>query len=149
MNLAELTGNRYKIFFEESWYVERPEVRSPDRILYERILCEGGAFIAVVSLDPIVFNLWTPRRKNATIVWEAIKDSAGVRADFHLDGEAELFFPLEVLPQVAELAKARRRKRLSEEERARLIEMGKAYRFPSKNYGVKGEENGVDLKVLV
>lgn len=101
------------------------------------------------SLDPLILKLWTSRPKNARIVWEAIKGAAGVRADFHFDGETEIFFPLEVMPRVAELAGARRRRRLSEEHRAKLVELGKGYQFKSKIYGANGEENGTDLGVLV
>ena len=71
ISLENLTATRHKISFDECWDHVRSEDRSSDRIWHERILCRGGAFIAVFSLDPMVFNLWTPRRKNATIVWEA------------------------------------------------------------------------------
>lgn len=143
--LAHLTANRYKIAVEESWHHERPEVRSPDRIWYEQIPCRGGAFIAVFSLVPLTLQLWTPRPKNARIVWEANKDFAGARADFHFDGEAVIYFPLAVLPQVAELAGARRKRRLAEDHKAKLAEVGKAHRFKSRICGSNEEENGGDL----
>ena len=146
-SLAKLTDNRYKVTLEESYHHERSEVRSPDRIWYEQIPCLGGAFISVYSLDPLIFKLWTPRPNNARIVSKAIKVAAGVWADFHFDGEAEIYFPLDSLPQVAELAGARRRRRLSEEEKAKLIEVGKTHRFKPKNYGANGEENRLDLGV--
>ncbi len=147
INLANLTADRYKVALEESWHHERPEVRSPDRIWFEQIACRGGAFISVYSLNPLILKLWTPRPKTAKIIWEAIKGAADVKADFHFDGEAEIYFPLESLPQVAELAGARRRRRLSEEHRAKLAEVGKAHRFMPRIYGSKGEENGADLGV--
>jgi len=146
-SLATLTANRYKVSLEESWQHERPEVRSPERIWHEQIPCRGGAFISVYSLGPLTLRLWTPRPKNAKLIWMAVKGSAGVRADFHFDGEAEIYFPLEVLPQVAELAGARTRRRLSEKHRAKLAEVGKAHRFMPRIYGSNGEENGVNLNV--
>jgi len=147
INLVSLTANRYKVALEESWHHEDPEVRSPDRIWYEQIPCRGGAFISVYSLNPLTLKLWTPRPKNAKLIWMAVKGAAGVRADFHFDGEAEIYFPLESLPQVAELAGARRRRRLSEEEKAKLAEVGKAHQFKPKICGSKGEENGAVLGV--
>jgi len=147
INLANLMANRYKTALEESWHHERPEVRTPDRIWYEQIPCLGGAFISVYSLTPLTLRLWIPRPKMARMIWEAVKGSAGVRADFHFDGEAEIYFPLEVLPQVAALAGARRRRRLSEEEKSKLIEVGKTHQFKPKICGANGEENGGVLGV--
>ena len=148
INLASLTAHRYKIALEESWHHEDPEVRSRDRIWYEQIPCLGGAFISVYSLKPLTLKLWTPRPKNARIIWEAIKGALGVRADFNFDGEAEIYFPLDSLSKVAELAGTRRRRRLSEEHRAKLAQAGKAHQFKSKISGSKGEEKGVDLSLL-
>lgn len=147
-NLAELADNRYKITLDESWHHERPEVRSPERIWYEQIPCRGGAFISVYSIVPISFHLRTPRPKNARIIWEAIKGIVGGRTDFQFAGEAVIYFPLELLPQVAELAGAKRRRGLSEDHKAKLAESGKAYQFKSKNCGSNGAENAVDLNVL-
>jgi hypothetical protein len=112
INLGNLTANRYKIALEESWQHERLEVRFPDRIWYEQIPCLGGVFIGLYSLDPLILQLYTPRVKNAKVVWEALKDIPGARADFHFEGEAEIYFPLNSLPQVAALAAARKRRRL-------------------------------------
>ncbi len=71
----------------------------------------SGAFISVYSLNPLILKLWTPRPKNARRIWEAVKDIPGVWADFALDGEAVIYFPLEVLPTVAELAGAKNKEK--------------------------------------
>ena len=147
INLANLTANRYKMALEEFWHHKDPEIRPPDRIWYEQIPCRGGAFIGIYSLDPLILQLYTPRVKNAKLVWEAIKDIQGARADFHFDGEAVLFFPLEAIHVVAHLAGVRRRRRLSGEHRAKLVESNKAHRFKPKSYASKGEENGAVLGV--
>lgn len=144
-SLANLMDNRYKVILEESWYVERPEVRSPEKIWFERITCRGAAFISIFSLDPLILHLWTDRVKSARIIWEAIKDAAGVWADFAFDGEAEILFPLEALPQVAEMAGARRRRRLSEAHKAKLAEASMAHRFKPKDDGSNLTERGGDL----
>jgi hypothetical protein len=132
-NLAALTDNRYRITLEESWQHEAPEVRNPDRIWYEQIPCQGqDCFIGVYSLDPIILQLSTSRKTNAQKVYGAIKDVAGVRPDFHFDGEAVIYFPIEAVHIVAELARARKKRRLSEAHKAKLAESNQAYRFKPK-----------------
>ena len=140
LNLATLTGKRYRIALEESWQHEAPEVRNPDRIWYEQIPCQGGAFISVYSLGPLVLQVWTPRPKNAPVIWKAIKDFSGASADFHFDGEAVIRFPLEALPTVAEVAGARKKRKLSEAHKAKLAEASQAYRFKPKFDGSEAPE---------
>jgi len=130
--LAELSERRYRIVLEESWQHERPEVRNPDRIWYEQIPCQGGAFIGLYSLSPFTLQLSTPRVKNAKKVWEAIKDVAGARADFYFDAEATIYFPIGAVHIVAELAGARKKRKLSEAHKAKLAEANQAYRFKPK-----------------
>jgi hypothetical protein len=130
--LAELSERRYRIFLEESWQHETPEIRNLDRIWYEHIPCQGGAFIGLYSLSPLILQLLTPRVKNAKKVWETIKDFAGARADFHFDGEAVIYFPMEAIHFVAELAGARKKRRLSQFHKAKLAEANQAFRFKPK-----------------
>jgi hypothetical protein len=124
--LADLVGKHYRLELEESWYHELPEIRIPDRIYYERIPCQGGAFIGLYSLDPPTLKLYTPRPKNARGIFQAIKHIPGVKADFHFDGEAELYFPPEAIHVVAPLAGARKKRRLSPEHRAKAAAQGTA-----------------------
>lgn len=140
-NLTALTAGRYKLILEESWYHERPEVRGPDRSWYELIPCKGGAFIGLYSETPrIIFHLYTPRVKNAWLIWDAIKEKPNAVADFHMDGEAMIYLPAEVVHQVAELAGARKKRRLSTEAKAKLVERMKAYQFQGKNHAVELEK---------
>jgi len=143
--LSKLT-RRFRIILEESFKHEQPEVRNQDRRWYEIIPCQGfkagplqeGAFIGLYSEDPPILQLYTPRVGNAKNIWKQIKDKPGCRADFHLDGEAVLYFPPALLDVVAELAGARKKRQskpLTEEQRAKLVEMGKAYRFKGKATG--------------
>lgn len=60
-----------------------------------------------------------------------------MRGDFHFDGEAEIYFPPELLSLVAEMAGARKKRQLSPEARARLAEQGKATRFKGTKHGVE------------
>jgi len=49
---------------------------------------------------------------------------------------------------VAELAGAKKKRRLSEAHKAKLAEAGRDYLFKPKNDGSKGPGNGADLNVL-
>ena len=69
-------------------------------------------------------------------------------ADFHFDGEAVIYFPSEVLFAVAGMARAKKKRYLSEEHKAKLAEAGKAHQFKPKTGGSKGEGIGVDLDDL-
>lgn|GEM_PF-1589683 len=139
-SLTALTGGRYRIALEESWHHERPEVRNPDKLWIEQIPCRGGAFIGLYSLKPLILQLYTPRVKNAKTIWEAIKNIPGARPDFHFVGEAVLHFPLEAVHTVAHLAGARMKRRLTEAQKAKLSELGKAYRFKGENNGVQTQK---------
>ena len=57
-----------------------------------------------------------------------------------IDGEAELFFRLEAVNTVVNLAGGRRKRRLSEAHKAKLAESSKAYRFKSKFDGSNAPE---------
>lgn len=126
----------FRIAFEESWFYELAEVRSSDRAWFEQIPCRGGAFIAVFSLDPLVLELYTPRPGNGRNIWSEIKSYDGTWSDFHLDQECRIFFPgtPKILNKVAEMADARKRRVLSEEQRAALVERGKAGREALKKW---------------
>jgi len=161
MTLSELTNGKYKIILEESWYHERPEVREPDRRWYELIACKGGAFINIYcEPEPncimweagcpmalpdcrehgkVILRLWTPCPKNARLIWERLKGKPSCHADW-LDGEAEVYFPPEVVHLVAKLAGARRKRRLSKKAKEKLRLAGKATQFLPKTHGVQVEE---------
>lgn len=126
-DLAFLANGRYKLALEESWYHEVQEVRGPDKRWYLQIPCKGGAFIGLYAETPdTILQLYTPRVKNARIIWEQLKSQPGCQADFHMDGEAVLYFPPEMLHLVAKIAGARVRRRLSPEARLKVAERGRA-----------------------
>ena len=131
--LAKLIGTRYRFDLDEAWYHELAEEREPNRLWYERIPCAKYSHIGVYSVKPLVFMLYSNRPKNAKAIYQAIKDTLGfIKADFAFDGEAEIYFTKEALPIVAELAGARRKRRLSEAHRAKLAEANQAFRFKPK-----------------
>jgi hypothetical protein len=125
--LGDLSNHRYRIVLEESWYHEQPEIRKPDRRWYEQIPCKAGAFISLYAETPtIILQLYTPRVKNARFIFGHIKGFPGVKADFHFDGEAALYFSPELLDQVAEMAEARVKRVLSPEAKIKAAERGRA-----------------------
>jgi hypothetical protein len=59
-----------------------------------------------------------------------------------MQGEAVIYFPPDLLDQIAEMAGAknkRQERHLSLEERTKLIEAGKAHQFTSKITGLQSE----------
>jgi len=135
--LSKLT-KRFRVLLEESFSHERPEVRNPDRRWFEIIPCQGfkkgpgqeGSFIGLFSEDQPTLQLYSDRPITAKKIWQAIKKYPGCRADFHMDGEVVLYFPAEtaLLELVAGMAGGRKKRVLTEEQRARLIEAGKVGR---------------------
>jgi hypothetical protein len=128
--LSKLT-KRFRVALEESWQGELAS--NPDRRWLEIIPCKGfkkgpgqeGSFIGLFSEDPPTLQLYSNRTITAKKIWQAIKNYPGCRADFALHGEAVLFFPPPLLDKVAEMAGARKKRILTEEQRTKLIEAGK------------------------
>ena len=140
-DLGFLADGRYKLVLEESWYHEVPEVRGPDKRWYLQIPCKGGAFIGLYAEVPeTTLQLYTPRVKNARIIWEQLKTQPRCGADFHMDGEAVLYFPPELLHQVAEMAGARVKRRLSPEARIKVAERGRAALEKYRQTNCQGED---------
>jgi hypothetical protein len=137
-HLAKIIGTRYRFDLDEAWYHELPEEREPNRLWYERIPCQKDSFIGVHSVKPLVFKLYSTRPQNAKKIHQAIKGKpAFIKADFHFDGEAEIYFTKEALPTVAELAGARKKRQLTLEQKAELVKRGSANRFKSQIDGVE------------
>jgi hypothetical protein len=134
----------YRVLLEESFTSERQEVRNPDRRWYEIIPCQGfkpgpqqeGPFIGLYSEDPPILQLYSDRPINAKSIWKEIRKRTGCSADFGMDGEAVLSFPAEaeLLDIVAKMAGGRKKRILTEEQRARLIEAGKSGRDALKKW---------------
>jgi hypothetical protein len=53
-----------------------------------------------------------------------------------MDGEAVIYFPAKLFPKIAKLAGARRKRKLTPEQKERLAKAGTAYRFKSQDNGV-------------
>jgi len=161
VTLSEMTNGRYKITLDESWHHERPEVRNSHRVGFEQIPCRGKGHIRLFC-EPhlpcplwkagcpwrlpdcrdhgdLILKLWTPRTRNARMIWEKIKGEGSSYFD-PMEGEVDIFFPAKQVHLVAEMAGARRRRRLSPEARAKLVERGTAALELFRNRNVEGEK---------
>lgn len=141
--ISKLT-RRYRVLLEESFTSERPDVRNQDRRWFEIIPCQGfkpgpqqaGPFIGLYSEAPPTLQLYSDRPINAKSIWEEIRKHPRCSADFGMDGEVVLYFPAEadLLDIVAGMAGGRKKRILTEDQRARLIEAGKSGRDALKKW---------------
>ena len=123
LNLKELFGDRFKLDVGESYYAERSEFRREEEPWLTHILCQHG-HIGVWGDDLLVActnsaGAGATRLKALSFAEVAQDGTDGVNVTF----------PLEHFDEVAEVMKPRKRRRLSEEQRARLVEAGAKYRF--------------------
>jgi hypothetical protein len=150
--LSRLT-KRFRVALEESWQGELAS--NPDRRWLEIIPCKGfkkgpgqeGSFIGLYSEDPPTLQLYSDRPITAKKIWQAIRDHPGTRADFALDGEAVLFFPPTLLEKVAGMAGARKKRILTEEQRAKLIAAGKRTLYAPKKISEPGAESKAGTEI--
>jgi hypothetical protein len=139
--LAKIIGTRYRFDLDEAWFHELAEEREQNRLRYERIPVKGEGFIGLHSVNPLIFKLYSTRPQNTKKIHEAIKGRPGfIKADFAFDGEAEIYFTKEVLPTVAELAGARKKRQLTQEQKVELAKRGSANRFKSQIDGVESQK---------
>ncbi|MBW1992790.1 MAG: hypothetical protein JRI59_11990, partial [Deltaproteobacteria bacterium] len=59
--MAGLTGYRYKMALDPSFYYERPEFRKGKLHLYEWILCKNGGLISLYSFSEGLGKVWTSK----------------------------------------------------------------------------------------
>jgi hypothetical protein len=124
--LSALAQGRWKVGLEESWAVEKPEIRKPDRKWYEEIICKKGGIIYLFSDLPPTLALFLNNRPH--IAKQILREVPGTRLDLEMDKEVVIHFPPEALHQVCELAGGRKKRVLTEEQRVALIERGKSGR---------------------
>ena len=131
LSLETLGEGKYQIEWDEAWDHEKLKFKKGNWHWYEMIPCRSGGFIflyddkeklLVISIGKTIGNKILKKVEGAK---RKSVDSKGM----------DIIFPAEALHQVAEIASARRRRRLKPENKANLIEAGKAYRFKGKNHG--------------
>mgnify|MGYP000216545336 CR=1 FL=1 len=136
----ENARTKYQFQLDESFRYALKENRELHRRWFEYIPCRNGK-IYIYSETRKLFALYTTSILNANRIIQEVERCHIDR----IDGEAVILFPIEALDQVAKLAKAKRRRRLSLEAKAKLIEKGKAYRFSSRGDGAKVRKMDPDL----
>jgi hypothetical protein len=152
--LSKLT-RRFRVTLEESWQGESS--KNPERRWLEIIECRGfkkgphqtGPFISLFCETPPILQLYSNRLGNLKSIWQKIKKHPGTRADFHYDREGVLFFPAvqELLETVAEMAGARKKRVLTDEQRAALIERGKAGREALKKFHLQRAQAQISTQI--
>ena len=123
LNLKELFGDRYKLEYEESYYAERPEFRRQEEPWLTQIPCQHG-HIGVWGDDWLVAST-----NHAGRVATRLRELPFT--ELAMDGAdgANVLFTVDHFDEVAQILKPRRRRRLSEEHKARLAASNAKYRF--------------------
>jgi hypothetical protein len=123
VNLRERFGRQYRVTYEESYYAERGDGARADDPALQIIRCERGH---IYPWDASMLAASTDTRGST-----ARKLAALDFTTVHQDGDdgMTILFPVERFPEVAALMHPRRRRQVSEAERARLAAMGGKYAF--------------------
>lgn len=121
--LSGMSGGRFRIELDECFKFEKPETKRADRRWYERIPLLCGGFICIQKESPPQLKLWTPKgRKTVVKIYEQFKKNKQVILNIEFSGfEAELFFPPKLLVEIGELARARKKRRLSPEAKEKAL----------------------------
>ena len=123
VNLKDMFGDRYKIGVDESYDAERPEFRRQEEPWLTHVVCQHG-HIGVWGDDQLVACTKNAgpvaKRLIALPFTEVAQDGT--------DG-ANVVFDLEHFEEVAEIMRPRKRRRLSEEHKAKLAASNTEYRF--------------------
>jgi len=122
-NLKDLFGEHYKLQYEESYYAERPEFRKQEAPWLTQIPCQHG-HIGVWGDDWLVAST-----NRAGSIAKRLSDLPFTTVAQDGDDGANVLFTLDHFDEVAEIMKPRRRRRLSEEHKARLAASNAKYRF--------------------
>ena len=138
VNLKKAFGDRFKIAWDESYFAEHGRSARADDPWLQIIPCQHG-HIYPYGGDRLVAS--TDKRGSVarklsgfacTTVWRDADD--GVDVLFHVGD----------FKTVAELMKPRRRRRLSPEQRAKLVAAGRAYQKRPQQPGVQAPSEGLE-----
>jgi predicted glycoside hydrolase/deacetylase ChbG (UPF0249 family) len=132
LNLRNLVDNKYRLRLDESVNIDRAR---ENRIYYYQIPCKYG-FIGVHSVSKEILSAYTNRR----LIINRLININGVSLKQRGDKEARVLFKPALLDEVCLLLKARKRMKLSPEERAKRIERMKEIRL-RRNENKKSLDN--------
>jgi hypothetical protein len=144
LSLWTLGEGRYRIEMDEAWDHERPEFKKGDRHWYEMIPCRSGGYIRLFWDEKKLLLIYIGK----AIARKVLKEVKGALQK-SIDSEGmDVIFPAEALHQVAEIASARRRRRLNPDHKAKFLKAGKTHRFAAKNIGTQGEKSARKIEPL-
>ena len=126
LNLQALYGDRYRITFDPAAKLERNGRRDPWQFV---IPCKYGGIFPFNETQLAVMVCGSRK----------VPEARGLGLTIHQDGDTEaifLFAPRQ-FGEVAKIAKPRKKRQVTEKQRQRLAEIGRACLFQSKNHGVQ------------
>ena len=120
VNLRKVFGDRFRVKYEESYYVEKPEFRAEEAPWLMIIVCQHG------HICPWDGNRLLFCSDTRGPVLNRVMRLPYVRvAQLGSDG-GNVTFPVEHFAEVAAIVRPKRRKRLSPERRAQMARIGTA-----------------------
>jgi len=124
----KIIEGRFKMSMDEAWELESGKNKNDEKIWYQRIPIKFDGYIILKSLDPVLFEAWTPRQKQ-TLRIIVNKYPEIIIDEFYNGQEGTIVFPPKYLHEVAETLGAKKRKKLTEIQKEELSERIKRYRF--------------------
>jgi hypothetical protein len=145
--LSKLT-KLYRITKDECWKVEISAVKKPDVRWYEQIMLTGksGSYISLHSEDPPILCLYLNNRPH--LAQKLLAEVPDIRVGQRYHTEVDLYFPPEQLELVCELAGARKKRQISDAQKAVLVaQLQKARDIQQTGQKTMGktESNGSNL----
>jgi hypothetical protein len=130
INLKQRFGDRYKVEFEQSYHVERPEFRAAEAPWLMMVPCQHG------EICPWGDENLAACTSKAGSVAKRLKALPYTTVAQDGDDGANVVFPVGHFDEVVAIMKPRRRRRLSEGQRAAAAEHLRKYQ-PAKGQSVK------------
>ena len=135
-NLKDLFGDRYRVALDESARHESGAKADPWHYV---IPCRYG------SISPFSGELLAFHCRARGIRTHLHRDHPEIEVrNWSDDGEAMFLFTVDQFDLVAEYAKPRRKRRISEKERARLAKIGRDHRFKSNSTAINATKTVQD-----
>ena len=132
LDLEKEYGDKFKIEYDPAAEIDGKKKE------YQIIPCKGGkGHFYVFSDKNNLMAFWCESRKLKKTLLRTFSEMT-IYTDGD-DGICVLIFPRKIFMQVAEMTKAKMRRRLSPEQKARLVEDGEKFRFSTRlNAGFEG-----------
>jgi hypothetical protein len=137
VNLRERFGRQYRVEYEESYSAQYgPHARIDDPWL-QIVPCQHG------RVYPHGGNMLTAATNGRGPIIKKLLAVPGAKMWQDGDDGANILFPVEQFEDVAKLMRARRRRRLSPEQRAKAVERLAKYAFPPARQNSSEGQAGV------